>query len=70
MLKLDLPSFIVTLGNVIFILRGATLAITRLITGRTQVPGLRVLIEDDPLLGYLQQILFNGYLHWLGSIEN
>ena len=46
--KTGLPSFIVTLA-MLFILRGATLAITRLITGRTQVPGLRVLIEDDPI---------------------
>ena len=46
--KSGLPSFIVTLA-MLFILRGATLAITRLITGRTQVPGLRVLIEDDPI---------------------
>ena len=46
--RTGLPSFIVTLA-MLFILRGLTLAITRLITGRTQVPGLRVLIEDDPI---------------------
>ena len=46
--KTGLPSFIVTLA-MLFILRGATLALTRLITGRTQVPGLTVLVENDPL---------------------
>ena len=46
--RTGLPSFIVTLA-MLFILRGATLAITRLITGRTQIPGLRVLVEDDPI---------------------
>jgi simple sugar transport system permease protein len=40
-----LPSFIVTLGT-LFIIRGATLGLTRLITGRTQVGGL------DDVAGY------------------
>jgi simple sugar transport system permease protein len=35
-----LPSFIVTLGT-LFMLRGATIGVTRLVTGRTQVGGLR-----------------------------
>ncbi len=38
-LATGLPSFIVTLGT-LFIIRGATLGITRAITGRTQVGGL------------------------------
>ncbi|HEV2107432.1 MAG TPA: ABC transporter permease [Thermomicrobiales bacterium] len=38
-----LPSFIVTLGT-LFIIRGATLGITRLLTGRTQVGG----VDDVP----------------------
>ncbi len=38
--RTGLPSFIVTLG-MLFLLRGATIGITRLITDRTQVGGLR-----------------------------
>lgn len=37
--KTKLPSFIITLGS-LFIVRGATIGFTRLITGRTQVGGL------------------------------
>ena len=43
-----LPSFIVTLGT-LFILRGVTIGVTRLITGRTQVGGLGAFIETDPI---------------------
>ena len=39
-IRTGLPSFIVTLGT-LFILRGATIGFTRLITGRTQVSGLK-----------------------------
>ncbi|MCX6047562.1 MAG: ABC transporter permease [Chloroflexi bacterium] len=38
-IKTGLPSFIVTLGT-LFIFRGVTIGVTRLITGRTQVGGL------------------------------
>ncbi len=44
--KTGLPSFIVTLAS-LFILRGVTLGFTRLITGRTQVSGLKELSEGD-----------------------
>ena len=37
--KTGLPSFIVTLGS-LFMLRGLTLGLCRLITGRTQVSGI------------------------------
>ncbi len=43
-----LPSFIVTLAS-LFILRGLTIGATRLITGRTQVSGLKDAAETDPL---------------------
>ena len=43
-----LPSFIVTLGT-LFILRGLTIGLTRAITDRTQVGGLRAAIESDPI---------------------
>ncbi|MCL4297522.1 MAG: ABC transporter permease [Anaerolineae bacterium] len=50
--KTQLPSFIITLGA-LFIVRGATIGFTRLITGRTQVGGL------DDVAGYdLLKILF------------
>jgi simple sugar transport system permease protein len=45
-IRTGLPSFIVTLA-VLFILRGATIGFTRLITGRTQVSGLGPLVEQD-----------------------
>jgi len=38
-IKTKLPSFIITLGS-LFIIRGVTIGVTRLITGRTQVGGL------------------------------
>ncbi|MDA9092132.1 ABC transporter permease [Pelagibacteraceae bacterium] len=66
--KTGLPSFIVTLA-MLFILRGATLAITRLITGRTQVPGLRVLIENDPLAWVFATDTFKWFFVWLGSMN-
>ena len=43
-----LPSFIVTLAS-LFILRGLTIGATRLITGRTQVSGLKDAAATDPL---------------------
>jgi simple sugar transport system permease protein len=46
--KTKLPSFIVTLGT-LFILRGATIGMTRTITGRTQVGGLSEATAGDPL---------------------
>jgi simple sugar transport system permease protein len=45
-IRTGLPSFIVTLAA-LFILRGLTIGFTRLITGRTQVSGLRDAIEAD-----------------------
>ena len=65
--RTGLPSFIVTLA-MLFILRGATLAITRLITGRTQVPGLRVLIENDPIAWIFAADTFKWVFTWLGSM--
>jgi simple sugar transport system permease protein len=43
-----LPSFIVTLAS-LFILRGATLGFTRLLTGRTQIGGVLNEVEGNPL---------------------
>ncbi len=66
--RTGLPSFIVTLA-MLFILRGATLALTRLITGRTQVPGLRVLIENDPIAWIFSADAFKGCLYMAGVLR-
>lgn len=53
-IRTKLPSFIITLGS-LFILRGLTIALTRIFTGRTQVGSL------DQLEGYeVLRILFGG----------
>ncbi len=44
--RTKLPSFIITLGT-LFIIRGATIGITRLITGRTQVGGIKDALDYD-----------------------
>jgi simple sugar transport system permease protein len=44
--RTKLPSFIITLGS-LFIIRGLTVALTRLITGRTQVGGLKAVLGYD-----------------------
>ena len=46
-LRTGLPSFIVTLGT-LYILRGATIGVTRLLTGRTQIGGLDKAPGFDP----------------------
>ncbi|MFN8453972.1 MAG: ABC transporter permease [Anaerolineae bacterium] len=52
--KTKLPSFIITLGS-LFIVRGATIGFTRLITGRTQVGSL------DDVAGYeLLRVIFGS----------
>ena len=54
--RTKLPSFIITLGG-LYIIRGLTIALTRIITGRTQVGGL----SDAP--GYdVLNVLFNSDL--------
>jgi simple sugar transport system permease protein len=50
-MRTRLPSFIVTLGT-LFIFRGATIGITRLLTNRTQVGGLRD-VPGYPVAEYL-----------------
>ena len=64
--RTKLPSFIVTLA-MLFILRGLSIGITRLVTGRTQIP---FILEDVPDPG--TALLFNGHLFtefffWLGQ---
>ena len=52
-----LPSFIVTLGG-LFILRGLTVGLTRQITGRTQIGGIRDQMAGDPLVPLFHGTLF------------
>ncbi len=65
--RTGLPSFIVTLGG-LFILRGLTIGLTRLITGRTQIPGLRPLVEEDWLAGLFAGKVGYGLMQWLGDM--
>jgi len=44
--RTKLPSFIITLGS-LFVIRGATIGLTRLITGRTQVGGVKETLYYD-----------------------
>jgi simple sugar transport system permease protein len=64
--KTRLPSFIVTLAS-LFILRGLSVAITRWVTGRTQIP---YILDDVPDPG--TALLFNGHVltgffQWMGT---
>jgi simple sugar transport system permease protein len=64
--RTGLPSFIVTLGS-LFILRGATIGVSRAVTGRTQLGGLdttpgypfaRWLFAGEPIAGFRSAILW------------
>jgi len=59
-IRTKLPSFIITLGS-LFILRGLTIALTRIFTGRTQIGSL------DQLPGYDVLRLFFGGLISVGG---
>jgi simple sugar transport system permease protein len=64
--RTGLPSFIVTLAS-LFILRGLTLGLTRLITGRTQVAGLAPLVEEDWLAPFFSGHVGTGLFRWLAA---
>ena len=67
-IKTRLPSFIVTLGT-LFILRGLTIGVTRVLTGRTQVGGLQAAIDADPIsVLFTSQVgpLKVSILWWIG----
>jgi simple sugar transport system permease protein len=65
--RTGLPSFIVTLAT-LFILRGITLGLTRLITGRTQIPGMRDLAANDWLAPLFSSQVGEGFCAWLAAI--
>jgi simple sugar transport system permease protein len=61
-----LPSFIVTLAG-LFVLRGLTLALTRLITNRTQVSGLGDHVANDWLAPLFSGQVLQGLFRWAGQ---
>ena len=65
-IRTGLPSFIVTLAS-LFILRGITIGITRALTGRTQIPGLRSLVEQDWLARIFAGRIGTGLFQWMAS---
>lgn len=65
--KTGLPSFIVTLAS-LFILRGITLGLTRLITGRTQIPGIREIAAGDWLAPLFNGQIGAGVFAWLAEL--
>ena len=66
--KTGLPSFIVTLGS-LFMLRGLALGLCRLITGRTQVSGVREVAAGDWLAPLFSGQFGQSLMVWLASID-
>jgi simple sugar transport system permease protein len=65
--KSGLPSFIVTLAG-LFVLRGLTIGMTRAITGRTQIPGIKAFSENDWLAPFFGNDAFTGLFVWLSEV--
>ncbi len=66
-MRTNLPSFIVTLAGY-FVLRGLSLAVTRTLTGRTQIPYITK-GADEPFVIWLFGGKFaTGLFQWLGNI--
>jgi simple sugar transport system permease protein len=65
--RTGLPSFIVTLAG-LFVLRGLTLGLTRLITNRTQVSGVGALVPGDPLAPLFSGEVLQGLFRWMGEM--
>ena len=65
-IRTGLPSFIVTLAG-LFILRGLTIGLTRLLTGRTQVSGLKPLVEQDPLAPLFSGLVGRPAFVWMAQ---
>ena len=64
--KTGVPSFVVTLAG-LFVLRGATLGISRAITNRTQIPGLRDLSEGDWMVPIFNSEIFQFAFTWMAE---
>ena len=65
--RTGLPSFIVTLGS-LFMLRGVTLGVTRVITGRTQASGLHEYSDGDWITPFFAGQVFKTPIGWLAEI--
>jgi simple sugar transport system permease protein len=65
--KLRVSSFVVTLAS-LFALRGVSVGVTRLMTGRTQVPGIEPLVAHDWLATILRGNAFGGFYQWMASV--
>jgi simple sugar transport system permease protein len=66
-IRTGLPSFIVTLAA-LFILRGLTLAVTRAVTGRTQIPYITEGAADSLVVELFAGQAFTGLFAWLAGI--
>jgi len=61
-----LPSFIVTLAS-LYILRGLSIAVTRAVTGRTQIPYILDGIPDPGTAKLFNGNVLTGLFHWMGA---
>ena len=66
-MRTGLPSFIVTLAA-LFILRGLTLALTRAVTGRTQIPYITQGDDNGWVVQLFAGNAFGGFFRWLAAI--
>lgn len=62
-----LPSFIVTLAS-LFILRGLSIALTRAVTGRTQIPYILNDVPDPGTAAIFNGDVFTGLFQWMADI--
>ena len=64
--RTGLPSFIVTLASM-FILRGLAVGLTRLLTGRTQIPYITDGVESSFVVQLFSGHVFGGLFSWLAA---
>jgi simple sugar transport system permease protein len=65
--RTKLPSFIVTLASY-FILRGLSLVVTRMLTGRTQIPYITKDSTETALIWIFGGKFGTSFLNWLASV--
>lgn len=61
-----LPSFIVTLAS-LYILRGLSIAVTRAVTGRTQIPYILDGVPDPATASLFNGNVLTGLFRWMGA---
>jgi simple sugar transport system permease protein len=64
--KTRLPSFVVTLAS-LFILRGLSIAMTRAVTGRTQIPYILEDVPDPGTAALFNGHVFTGLFQWMAD---